>query len=730
MAGPSPDSELFVEGIVARITYESDDTGFRVVRLDTKGGAPVTVVGKMPKLHEGTRVRVRGTRIEDPKFGPQIRVLAVTELAPDTLAGLEKYLASGLLKGVGPKTAERIVTAFGLDTMKVLDEEPWMLRKVSGLGKAKADLIAAGWAEQRSVRDVMVFLQAHGASSALAYRVHKRYGADAIRLVKEDPYRLSLEVWGIGFRTADKLAQSLGVAKDDPKRVEAGVFQALSDAKSTGHTYLGTSELETHAAPLLELPEEILHDHVVRAVVSLVAKGHAVREREDAIYPAPLYAAETRLASRLLALAEDRQKPLGDPARAIERFERERNMELAEAQRAAIRLASERSLVVITGGPGVGKTTLVRAVLSMIREARLDVRLAAPTGRAAKRMTEATGQPAMTVHRLLDFDPRVGKFQKSGSDPLEGHALVVDEASMLDIEMADALFDAVPPGMRVVLVGDVDQLPSVGPGAVLRDLIASGTIPYVRLTHIFRQGKGSLIVQNAHRINAGEMPENPPPGDDSDFFIVERKDPDEARRTILELVQNRIPNRFGLDPLRDIQVLTPMHRGPVGSLLLNTELQAALNPVGPSINRGERTFRVGDKVMQLKNDYDREVFNGDIGFVRSVDLEETTLVVRFDDERDVAYDAAALDELVLAYASSIHKSQGSEYAAVVLPLLTSHWVMLSRNLFYTGVTRGKRLVVVVGDPRAIRVAVGRDGSSDRHTGLAERLRSPDRAPLD
>ena len=722
MAGPNAEPELFVEGVVSRITYESDETGFRVVRLDGPKGEPITVIGKMPKLHEGLRVRVRGVQTQDPKFGPQIRVLGVTELAPDTLAGLEKYLASGLLKGVGPKTAQRIVEEFGLETMKVLDEEPWRLRKVPGLGKAKADVIAAGWAEQRSVRDVMVFLQAHGASSALAYRVHKRYGADAIRLVKEDPYRLSLEVWGIGFRTADKLAQSLGVAKDDPKRIEAGVFQALSDAKSTGHTYLSMVELERHAAPLLDLPEVDQTELVARAVVTLVAKGHAVREREDAIYPAPLYAAETRLASRLLALAEDRQKPLGDPERAIERFERERNMELAEAQRAAIRLASERSLVVITGGPGVGKTTLVRAVLSMIREAKLDVRLAAPTGRAAKRMTEATGQAAMTVHRLLDFDPRVGRFQKSGADPLEGHALVVDEASMLDVEMADALFDAVPAGMRVVLVGDVDQLPSVGPGAVLRDLIASRAIPYVRLTHIFRQGKGSLIVQNAHRINAGEMPENPPAGDTSDFFFVERKDPDEARRTIIQLVQNRIPNRFGLDPVRDIQVLTPMHRGPAGSLLLNSELQAALNPTGASVTRGERTFRIGDKVMQLKNDYDREVFNGDIGFVKSVDLEETALVVRFDDERDVPYDAPALDELVLAYASSIHKSQGSEYPAVVLPLLTSHWVMLSRNLFYTGVTRGKRLVVVVGDPRAIRVAVGRDGSSDRHTGLAERLR--------
>lgn len=716
------DPELYVEGIVARVTYESDETGFRVVRLEGTAGDAITVVGKMPKLHEGTRVRVRGVRIEDPKFGPQIRVLGITELAPDTLAGLEKYLASGLLKGVGPKTAERIVKEFGLDTMKVLDEEPWKLRKVQGLGKAKADLIAEGWAEQRSVRDVMVFLQAHGASSALAYRVHKRYGADAIRLVKEDPYRLALEVWGIGFRTADKLAQSLGVAKDDPKRIEAGVFQALSDAKSTGHTYLGMRELEAHAAPLLDLPEVDQADWVAQAVISLVAKGLAVREHENAIYPANLYAAETRLASRLLALAHERQKPLGDPARAIERFERERNMELAPEQRAAIRLASERSLVVITGGPGVGKTTLVRAVLSMIHEARLDVRLAAPTGRAAKRMTEATGQAAMTIHRLLEFDPRQGRFERDGNSPLEGHALVIDEASMLDVEMADALLDAVPIGMRVVLVGDVDQLPSVGPGAVLRDLIASGTIPYVRLTHIFRQGKGSLIVQNAHRINAGEMPENPPAGDTSDFFFIERKDPDEARRTIIELVQNRIPNRFGLDSVKDVQVLTPMHRGPAGSLALNADLQAALNPVGPTITRGERSYRAGDKVMQLRNDYDREVFNGDIGFVQSIDQDENSLVVRFDDERDVAYDAPALDELVLAYASSIHKSQGSEYPAVVLPLLTTHWVMLSRNLLYTGVTRGKRLVVVVGDPRALRVAVGRDGSSDRHTGLAERLR--------
>lgn len=716
---PPREPEVFVEGLVARITYESDETGFRVLRVEPPSGDPVTVVGRMPKLHPGARVRVQGVRVQDAKFGPQIKVTGITELSPDTLAGLEKYLASGLLPGVGPKTAERIVGAFGLDTMRVLDEEPWRLRKIPGLGKTKADAIAAGWAEQRSVRDVMVFLQAHGASSALAYRVHRRYGADAIRLVREDPYRLSLEVWGIGFRTADRLAQSLGVAKDDPKRIQAGVFQALTDARSSGHTYIEHDDLAARAAPLLELNALDIRP----AVDSLVARELIVREGH-ALYPSVLHAAETRLARRLLELVE-LKKPGHDldAGRAVERFEREGNMQLAEAQKAALQLASERSLVVITGGPGVGKTTLVRAILSMLQHARLTVRLAAPTGRAAKRMTEATGRPAMTVHRLLEFDPRRARFQHDAENPLHGDALVVDEASMLDVEMADALLDAVPTGMRVILVGDVDQLPSVGPGAVLRDLIASRAVPFVRLTHIFRQGQGSLIVHNAHRINAGELPHNAEPGVVSDFFLIERTDPDEARRTLLELVCKRIPNRFGLDPLRDVQVLTPMHRGPVGSQVLNQELQAALNPNGASLVRGERTYRVGDKVMQLKNDYDREVYNGDVGYVHEVDGEDGSMVVRFDDERNVPYDSQALDELALAYASSVHKSQGSEYPAVVLPLLTSHWVMLSRNLLYTGVTRGKRLVVLIGDPRALRAAVERDGSKDRHTGLAERLRS-------
>ena len=719
MSSPSA-PEVFVEGQVARVTYESDETGFRVVRLEPDTGEPITIVGRMPKLHPGVRVRVQGTRVQDAKFGPQIKVSSLTELLPDTLGGLEKYLASGLLRGVGPKTAERIVATFGLETMRVLDEEPWRLRKVPGLGKAKAEVIAAGWAEQRSVRDVMVFLQAHGVSTALAVRVHKRYGADAVRMVRDDPYRLALEVWGIGFATADRLAQSLGVGRDDPKRIQAGVFQALSDARSSGHTFIREDELADRAARLLDL-EGVLDARP--AIESLCARELIVREGE-ALYPIALHAAETRLARRLLTLSEAPKSERALHAElAIERFERGSVMQLADAQKAAVRLAAERGLVVITGGPGVGKTTLVRAILSMLQNARMEVHLAAPTGRAAKRMTEATGRAAMTIHRLLDFDPRRAKFQRDAQEPLTGDALIVDEASMLDVEIADALLDAVPPGMRVILVGDVDQLPSVGPGAVLRDIIASRAVPFVRLQQIFRQGHGSLIVQNAHRINSGELPENAVAGEPTDFFWIERTDPEEARRTLLELICKRIPNRFGLDPLRDVQLLTPMHRGPVGSQQLNAELQAALNPHGAELRRGERLFRVGDKVMQLKNDYDREVFNGDVGMISSVDAEEGTLVVRFDDERDVPYDSAALDELTLAYATSVHKSQGSEYPAVVLPLLTSHWVMLSRNLFYTGVTRGKRLVVVVGDPRALRAAVSRDGSSDRNTGLAERLRT-------
>ncbi|HEX7663123.1 MAG TPA: ATP-dependent RecD-like DNA helicase, partial [Polyangiaceae bacterium] len=708
-------------GEVERITFESESSGFRVLKVTVDGAkAPLVVVGVMPTVHAGARVRVRGEIIVDKKHGEQLKATNLTELLPNTLLGVERYLASGHIKGVGPKTAKRIVEAFGMDTLKVLDEAPERLTEVTGLGPRLRDNVAKGWKEQRAVRDVMVFLQAHGASPALANRIYKRYRERSIDVVSRQPYRLALDVWGVGFKTADRLAKELGVLPDSPARAQAGVMQAVHDTIESGHTCAPREEAITRAIGLLEWDDDETHRARARhAIDALVLGGYLVGE-DEVLFPPEMHQAEVRLAKRVKEIVKGNATPLAGADQAIADFERHARVELADEQREAVRSAARESLLIVTGGPGVGKTTIVRAMLSVFSRAGLIVRLAAPTGRAAKRMTEATGSRASTLHRLLDFDPKRGEFKRNESLPLEGGALVVDEASMLDLSMADALFRAVDRGMRVVLVGDVDQLPSVGPGAVLRDLIASRAVPTVRLTHIYRQSNESFIVKNAHRINGGERPLTPP--ESKDFFVIDRRDADAARNVIVEMVASRIPNRFGLDPIKDVQVLVPMHRGAAGSVALNQALQAALNPTGKSILRGTTTFREGDKVMQLRNDYDRDVFNGDVGIVASVDEAEQSLKVRFDDARDVDYDAAALDELVLAYACSIHKSQGSEYAAVVIPLLTAHFVMLSRNLVYTAVTRGKRLVVLVADPRALDLALAEDRKGERTTRLERRLR--------
>jgi exodeoxyribonuclease V alpha subunit len=732
--------EVTAEGEVARITYENPETGFRVVRLAQPGLLErLTVVGIMPQVTVGARVRVRGYRIVDTKHGEQIRVQSLTELAPDTLVGMERYLASGSVSGVGPKFAARIVETFGLQTMQVLEEQPHRLHEVAGLGARKIDRIVESWNSQRAVRDVMVFLQAHGASAGLAMRIFKRYGQDAVRLIQEDPYRLSMDVWGVGFRTADKLAQSLGIEATSAARVRAGLVQALRDASEAGHVFLEQQELFERSAALLAVREnetvELTETEFTPALAALVASLHVVTESMPqslpesksaiAVYHADLYAAEVRASTNCSELSGRKLLQLETYAAAVADFEQSANVTLAVSQRRAIEVACSSPLAVITGGPGVGKTTIVRAVLFAFRKAKLSVRLAAPTGRAAKRLSETTGQEATTLHRLLEFEPRTMSFKRNEDAPLEGDLLVVDECSMVDIMMMDALLRAIGKGMRVLLVGDVDQLASVGPGAVLRDILASTSVPQVRLSEIFRQKRASLIVLNAHRINAGEMPEVDMSVDEgADFFIVERKDPERAQDTIVELVRDRIPKRFGLDSIHDVQVLTPMHRGAAGSLLLNQRLQAECNPQragSVELKRGERLFRLGDKVMQLRNDYDRNVFNGDVGIVTEIDAEAATLKVRFDEERTITYEAANVDELVLAYACSIHKSQGSEYPAVVIPLLTAHFVMLSRNLLYTAVTRARRLCVLVADPRAVRMALDRMTGDERKSGLAERL---------
>jgi exodeoxyribonuclease V alpha subunit len=737
-------TEIAVEGEVEVVTYENRESGFRVVKIAVPGRRErLAVVGTFPQVGVGARVRARGTIEVNRQHGEQLKATSVTELAPTTLAGIEKYLGSGMIKGIGGVLAQRIVGQFGLETLKVLDEQPQRLSEVSGLGKSRADALVLAWQEQRAIRDVMVFLQAHGASPHLAIRIFKRYGPKAVTIVSTDPYRLAIDVWGIGFRTADRIAAEMGIAKDSLERMQAAILQALRDATESGNCFVVAEDLKMRALRLIatdpndvEMPDPAMVarlDHALTAIVRakyVVAEVPGTLERAApdslagaAIYDARMHDAEERLARRLAALATTSATPLAGIEKAIASFEKDTKTTLAEEQRLAVERAARCPLLVVTGGPGVGKTTIVRAILSVFDHARVATRLAAPTGRAAKRMTEATGREAATLHRLLEFDPKTGAFKRDAKRPLDVGAVVVDESSMVDVWMADALTQAIADGARLVLVGDVDQLPSVGPGSVLRDAITSGVVPTVRLLKIFRQAEKSLIVQNAHRINSGEPPVVPPAGDTSaDFFMIDRRDPDETRRLLIELVTQRIPKRFGLDPVRDIQILTPMNRGPVGTQLLNEALQAALNPTGPSLVRGRVTLRVGDKVMQLKNDYDRNVWNGDVGVVHSVDEEEASLVVRFD-EREVPYDGGSLDELALAYACTVHKSQGSEYPAVVVPLLTSHFVMLSKNLVYTAVTRGKRLVVLVSDPRALRLALAEDRREARATKLAQRIRA-------
>jgi exodeoxyribonuclease V alpha subunit len=705
-------------GEVERVTYENEDTGFRVVRIGgVKDRGTVVAVGRFPAVGPGTRVRVTGELVNDPRHGEQLRVETLVPVAPDTLAGLEKYLGSGLIPGVGPGFAKRIVETFGMDTLKVLDESPERLAGVPGLGERRADEIRKKWASQHAISSIMLVLQSHGASPALATRIYERYGDRAAQMVQRHPYRLALDVRGVGFKTADRIARSIGIAGDHPERAQAGTLHVLDSLADQGHVAAPREALVTRTAELLEIDGA----HVEAAVDALWAAGRVVVEGA-LVFSARLHAAEVALVEHVHRLLDAPARPLPGLTAALAGFEASAKVELAPEQRRAVDAAARQKLVVVTGGPGVGKTTIVRAILSVLESARLSVRLAAPTGRAAKRLGEATGRRATTIHRLLEYDPRQRRFARNGELPVDTDALVVDEASMIDLELAEALLAAVPSAARLVLVGDSDQLPSVGPGAVLRDVIDSGVVPTERLSRIFRQAEESRIVTNAHAILRSEMPESASPDDpNADFFVVNRTDPEQSARTVVELVTQRIPKRFGLNPRDEIQVLTPMHRGPVGTQALNAALQAALNPGGPALERRGVAYRAGDKVMQTKNDYEREVYNGDIGVVVRVDDAEHEMVVRFDD-REVQYEDAALDVLTLAYAISIHKSQGSEYPAVVVPLLTTHFVMLSRNLVYTAVTRAKRLCVMVADPRAIRMALGEERREERVTRLGERLR--------
>ncbi|MGQ0506759.1 MAG: SF1B family DNA helicase RecD2 [Myxococcaceae bacterium] len=712
-----------LEGILERVTFINEENAWSVVKLEVPGKQElVTAVGNLLGVQPGESLRLSGRWAVDRKYGEQFKVDSYVTVKPATLVGMEKYLGSGLVRGIGKVIAARLVKKFGLATLEVIDQQTERLTEVEGIGRIRQKRIADAWVEQRHIQDVMVFLQSHGVSTTYAVRVYKTYRERAIAIVKENPYRLAMDIWGIGFKTADKIAGQLGISPTSPQRAVAGLLHVLGEASDEGHVFLPREQLLESGTTLLEIDRSILET----AAEELIAEEKVVAaplagSTDMAVYLKSLHIAEAGSVSLLRSLLSVPPKPIAiDVNKAIAWFEEQQQITLADEQREAVRKAVTGKVLVITGGPGTGKTTLVNGIIRILEKKGRRILLAAPTGRAAKRMTETTGREAKTLHRLLDFDPKVQAFKRNRDNPLESDLVIVDEASMIDSVLAYNLLKAVPAQCQLVLVGDVDQLPSVGPGSVLQEIIVSGAVDVVRLKHIFRQAEQSQIVVSAHRINEGRMPVLDAESKSSDFFFIEKEEPEEVLATLKHVVSERIPKRFGFDPLDAVQVLTPMHRGLLGAASLNTEFQALLNPSGPSIVRGSRLFRVGDKVMQIRNNYDLEVFNGDIGRVEAVDESDRSLDAVFDGRR-VTYDYSDLDELVLAYACSIHKAQGSEYPCVVIPVHTQHYVMLQRNLLYTGITRGRRLVVLVGTRRALAIAVKNAKLDDRWTLLGQLL---------
>jgi len=710
-----------LEGTLIRVNYSDEATGYVVARLEVPDHRdPVTVVGNLWGAAPGETIRVRGQWVRHARYGEQFKVEAYESILPASVVAIERYLASGIIKGIGPVYAKRLVDAFGSETLRVIEEEPERLRAVDGIGEARLARIRAAWTEQREVRGLMLFLQEHHISPTFAQRIFRAYGPSAPLRIQEDPYRLARDITGIGFKTADRIGTSLGVAKDSLTRVAAGLLYLLQEAAEAGHVYLPSSRLSHEAVQLLEIPDV---GRLEQALATLHEEEAVVREPlpgETAVYLPALYHAETGVSRRVALLAKaPRLGPAIDLPRAIQWAEGRGEIRFTAEQREALQEALESKMLILTGGPGTGKTTLLRALIEILERKGVRLMLAAPTGRAAKRMAAATGREARTIHRLLEFSPKEGRFKRNEAHPLEVDFVVVDEASMIDLLLMDQLVKAIPPMAALLLLGDADQLPSVGAGSLLHDLIASGSVPVVRLTEIFRQAKESQIVMNAHRVNRGEFPHLPAFGT-SDFGFIALEDADAIRDRVGSLVTTEIPHRYGLDPRRDIQVITPMNRGPLGAGSLNQDLQAALNPEGEMIGGG-RPLRVGDRVMQVRNNYDKEVYNGDLGGIVRLDREEQQVWVRFD-QGEVVYEWSELDELSLAYAISVHKSQGSEYPAVVLTLHTSHYVMLQRNLLYTALSRGRTLVVILGTKQAVSIAVRNARIRERYSHLPARLR--------
>ncbi len=715
-----------LRGTVERITFYNEENGYTVARFIPEGKTlPITIIGNLLGVNVGEALLLDGVWIKHPQYGAQFEIKRFATQLPATIVGLKKYLGSGLIKGIGPVTAERIVNHFRLDTLDVIERDLERLREVEGVGAKRIAMIRRGWNEQKQIKEVMLFLQSHGVSTALAVKIYKAYGDAALTIVRTDPYRLARDIWGIGFLTADKIARALGVQPDDPARIQAGARYVLGKFSDDGHTFATRADLIREAGAALDASAELIQT----ALDSLRAAEEIIVE-DEAVYLAPFYYAEIGVVNRLAQIRASPHSRLTefrtlDWQTAFEWIATKSQIALTEKQQAAVQVALTAKISILTGGPGTGKTTSVRALIQLLKAKRKTFKLAAPTGRAAKRLSEATGEPAQTLHRLLEFKPFEGnKFARDRENPLDADLIIVDELSMIDLLLMNALLKAIDITSHVLLIGDPDQLPSVGAGNVLKDLIAAGVLPVTALDTIFRQAETSLIITNAHRINRGELPQFPPAA--RDFFLFKEDDPAQAARRVVELVKWRIPHKFALDAIADIQVLAPMHRGAVGVAELNHALQDALNPAEEGKaewRHGSRILRVGDKVLQTRNNYTKSVFNGDLGRVTTLDAEEQQLIVNFDGT-SVMYEFAEADELTHAFALSVHKAQGSEYRAVVIPLFTQHFLLLQRNLLYTAVTRAKQLVVLVGMPKAISIAVRNDKIAQRNSRLAQRLRAP------
>jgi len=710
----------YLTGVVERITYTNEENGFSVIKIKSKGHYDlVTAVGNLAAVNVGASVELKGEWKHDSKYGKQFNVFEYQETVPATVSGIEKYLGSGLIKGIGPVNAKRIVKHFKEDTIRIIDEEPDRLLEVEGIGPKRVEMIKNGWQEQKEIKNVMLFLQSNGVSTSYAVKIYKTYGNESIGIVKSNPYRLADDIWGIGFKTADKIARQLGFDENSFERCRSGILYVLNELSNEGHCYAEKEQLISEAEKMLGLDAELINSTIDR----MIEEKSIILDDENAVYLPPFYYSETGTAKRIREILSSHSFYNNtDADKVIKMVQEECGIEYDEVQMEAIKTAAKSKFMVLTGGPGTGKTTTTRSIIKVFQKFGAKVLLAAPTGRAAKRMSETCGMEAKTIHRLLEYKPPEG-YKKNEENPLDCDVLIIDETSMVDIILMYNLLKAVPDNAIVILVGDVDQLPSVGAGNVLRDIIDSEAVNVVKLTRIFRQAQGSLIITNAHRINKGEFPRLKG-GKNSNFFFIEEENPERIVGTIKELCSERLPKYYGVDPVNDIQVLCPMQKGETGVYNLNVVLQEALNPSQTYIKYGGISYRLNDKVMQIKNNYDKNVFNGDIGIIESIDTEDRTLVVNFDGNL-VSYDVTELDEVVLAYATTIHKSQGSEYKIVVAPFTTQHYIMLQRNLLYTCVTRAKEVFVLVGTKKAIGMALSNNKTQKRNTKLAQRLKKGD-----